>query len=244
MHRSDPIRISRRFTGPDGMANGGYVAGLVAEAVEGAAKIRLHAPTPLETELHLEVEDGVVRLMDGETLLVEGEALGKPLDLDPVPHPPDADEIDVASGNFPDAASHMAPNCFVCGVARDPDDALCIFAGDSPARDAAVAAWTPHEDLAGPDGHVRARYIWAALDCPSYFGLGKTDRFALLAGFAARIERPVAPGEKLTVTGWPLDQDGRKLHAGSIIHDEDGHVVAAARALWIDAGAVDYPFNV
>lgn len=239
MHRSDPIRVSRRFTGPDGMGNGGYVAGLVAEAVGGPAKIRLHAPTPLETDLHIEIEDGMVRLVDDGRLLVEGMPLGKPLDLDPIPAPPSADEIDVASGNFPDSDSHMAPNCFVCGVDRDPEDALCIFAGDSPARDVSVAAWVPNEDLAGPDGHVRTRYLWAALDCPSYFALGQTDRVALLAGFAARIERQVAPGEKLTVTGWPLEADGRKLHAGSVIHDEEGHVVACARALWVDVGPVN-----
>lgn len=238
MHRSDPIRISRRFTGPEGMANGGYVAGLVAEAIGGPAKIRLHAPTPLEKDLHIEMEGGIARLTEDGRLLVEGEALGKPLDLSPIPAPPSADEIDVASGNFPDSASHMAPNCFVCGTDRDAEDALCIYAGESPARDVAVASWVPAEDLAGPDGHVRPRYLWAALDCPSYFALGQTDRVALLAGFAARIERPVAPGEKLTVTAWPLEKEGRKMHAGSVIHDEDGDIVAAARALWVDVKAV------
>lgn len=238
MHRDDPIRISRRFCGPDGMANGGYVAGLVAEVVGGPAKVRLHAPTPLETDLHIEQEDGMTRLVADGRLLVEGMPLGKPLDLDPMPSPPSSDEIDVASGNFPASDDHMAPNCFVCGIDRDPEDALCIYAGESPARDCAVAAWVPSEDLAGPDGHVRERYMWAALDCPSYFALGETERMALLAGFAARIERKVAPGEKLTVTGWPLEKDGRKLHAGSVIHDEDGKVVACARALWVDVKAV------
>ncbi|WP_265569808.1 hypothetical protein [Sphingomicrobium nitratireducens] len=238
MHKDDPIRVSRRFTGPDGIGNGGYVAGLVSEAVGGPTKCRLHAPTPLETDLHLEVEDGIARLLKDGRVLVEAEPLGKPLDLDPIPAKPTEEEIEVASGRFPGADEHMAPNCFVCGIDRDPEDALCIFAGESTHRDVSVADWVPNEDLAGSDGHVRTRYVYAALDCPTYFALGRTHRTALLAGFAVRIERPIAPGEKLTVTAWPLEHEGRKYHAGSVIHDEAGHAIALARALWIDVGSV------
>ncbi len=239
MTHSDPIIIDSRFRGPDGMGNGGYVSGLVAEAVGGnATKVRLHAPTPLDREIRLVRGDVGARLVDGETLLVEGELLGKPLDLDPMPAPPAAAAIAAAKAAFPAPEVHMAPRCFVCGPLRDPEEALHLLTGyDAKAR-VAADQWVPRADLAGDDGLVATRYVWAALDCPSYFATGLTDTPALLAGMAARVERRPAPGERLTVTGWPIEADGRKLHSGSVIHDMEGRAIGMARALWIrmDAG--------
>ncbi|MCJ7421418.1 hypothetical protein [Sphingomicrobium astaxanthinifaciens] len=239
MHRLDPVIVDNRFRGPDGMGNGGYVSGLVAEAVGGrAAKIRLHAPTPLDREIALMRDDKGARLVDGDTLLVEGEPLGKPLDLDPIPAPPDDAAIAAARARFPTPAQHMAPRCFVCGPLRDPAEALHLITGHDEQSGLAADRWTPRADLADADGLVATRYVWAALDCPSYFATGLVDTPALLAGLAARVERRPAPGERLTVTGWPLEADGRKLDSGSVIHDAERRVVAIARALWIrmDAG--------
>lgn len=231
MSQSDPIIVESRFRGPEGMGNGGYVSGLVAEAIGGPAKIRLHAPTPLDREIRLVRDDTGARLVDGDRLLVEGEPLGKPLDLDPLPQPPDAAAIAAARSAFPDACEHMAPHCFVCGPLRDPDEALRLLTGFDGTR--AADHWTPHRSLAADDGLVATRYVWAALDCPSYFATGLTDVPALLAGIAAQVLRRPAPGEALSVTGWPIDRDGRKMHAGSVIHDEAGNPIAMARALWI-----------
>lgn len=237
MTSNEQLSVSPRFCGPDGMGNGGYVAGLVAEAVGGTAKVRLHAPTPLDTPLDLVREDGSASLRHGDTVLVWGESLGKPLDLDPPP-PPTPQAIAEAAPFFPLATEHMAPHCFVCGNARDPADALCLHSGNHPATGHALATWIPNADLADVDGLVAVRYIWAALDCPSYFGLQHHHRVALLAGMAARIDRRPAPGERLTVTGWAIDHDGRKHHSGSVLHDASGAPIAMARALWVDVGAV------
>ena len=37
-------------------------------------------------------------------------------------------------------------------------------------------------------GHVEERYIWAVLDCPSYFGLCEPRPLALLARLSASID--------------------------------------------------------
>ncbi|MCJ8190917.1 hypothetical protein [Sphingomicrobium aestuariivivum] len=234
MTASDPIIIDSRFRGPDGMGNGGYVSGVVAEAVGGpAAKVRLHAPTPLDRALQLVRDASGARLMDGDRLLVEAEALGKPLDLDPMPSPPGDEAIARAKAHFPTAEQHMAPRCFVCGPLRDPEEALHLITGHDAASGLAADRWVPRGDLGGANGLVATRYVWAALDCPSYFATGLVDTPALLAGIAAQVQRRPAPGEALTVTGWSLEADGRKLHSGSVIHDESGHAIAMARALWI-----------
>lgn len=227
------ITVASRFCGPDGMGNGGYVSGLVAEAIDGPVKIRLHAPTPLDREIRLVREGSGARLVDGESLLVAGEPLGKPLDLDPIPAPPSDALIVACREAFPLSEEHMAPRCFVCGNERDPADALHICGGFDPATRQAADHWVPAADLADESGLVAPRFLWAALDCPSYFGANVGTGMALLAGIAARIERRPAAGEKLRLTGWPIAVDGRKYQAGSVMHDAEGHVVAAARALWI-----------
>ena len=45
--------ILSRFSGPPGLGNGGYVAGVLARAVGGAAGVTLRAPIPLDTSLDL-----------------------------------------------------------------------------------------------------------------------------------------------------------------------------------------------
>jgi len=54
------MTIPRRFRGPPNSGNGGYVCGMLARQIAGAAEITLRAPPPLETEL------GVVEVGKGD----------------------------------------------------------------------------------------------------------------------------------------------------------------------------------
>lgn len=231
--QSDEVHILRRFRGPPTSGNGGYVCGLVAEWLDGPAEVRLLAPIPLEVPLHRRFEDVAVSLSDSTATYAIGHPLADNLDLD-IPTPPDETELDAAAMAYPGKGGHPIPGCFVCGTERAPGDGLCVYAGESPHRDVAIAEWTPGEDLAGEDGHVAERFIWAALDCPSYFGLGEPRPLALLARMQARIDRPVVPGERLRITGWALARDGRKHHAATAIHDWAGALVALSKNLWVE----------
>jgi len=101
-----------------------------------------------------------------------------------------------------------------------------------------VAEWVPDEEYADEHGHVDERFIWAALDCPSYFGLCEPRPLALLARLAGKIERRVAPGDRLRITAWELSREGRKHHSATVIHDDAGELVAVAKALWIEVDKV------
>jgi hypothetical protein len=79
--------------------------------------------------------------------------------------------------------------------------------------------------------------VWAALDCPSYFGLETLPK-ALLGRLTARIDRVPEIGEPLVVLGWQLEVDGRKHHAGSALTSADGEVLARASATWIEVGGL------
>jgi hypothetical protein len=124
--------------------------------------------------------------------------------------------------------------CFGCGIERD--DGLRII--PAPVGDDGVVAtdWTPSADLAGADGTLPAPLVWAALDCPA--GIAWTHRLPdappMMTGrIAARIDVPIRAGERLVAMGWPIAQDGRKLHAGTAIVDADGVVRARSLQLWL-----------
>ena len=231
--QSDEVHVLRRFRGPPTSGNGGYVCGLAAEWIEGPAEVRLLAPIPLETPLHRRRDEMDVTLSDSDEVYATARPLEEPLEID-VPVPPDEAELDAAAAAYPGPGGHPIPGCFVCGTERTPGDGLCIYAGESPHRDVAIAEWVPDEELAGEDGHVAERYIWAVLDCPSYFGLGEPRPLALLARMQARIDRPIAPGERLRVTGWALEREGRKHYSATAIHDEADELVALSKNLWIE----------
>ena len=50
---------------------------------------------------------------------------------------------------------------------------------------------------------------------------------------AARVDRPIRAGERYVVIGWPIEQDGRKLHAGTALVDAQGIVRARSLQLWL-----------
>jgi hypothetical protein len=235
--QSDEVHIAHRFRGPPTSGNGGYVAGVVAELIEGPAQVDLLAPIPLEVPLHRRRDDAEVMLFDAHSNYARARPLDGPLEFE-FPSPPSEEELEAASMSFPGPSGHPIPGCFVCGTERSPGDGLCIYAGESPHRDVAVAEWIPDVELADEHGHVAERFLWAALDCPSYFGLCEPRPLALLARLSANIERPILPGERLHITAWELSREGRKHHSATVIHDEAGDVVAAAKALWVEVREV------
>jgi hypothetical protein len=233
MAEQETIVIARRFQGPPDSANGGYVAGLLAQRIQGDAEVRLHAPPALDRELRVEMHGRDARLVEGDTLV----AVARPvvsLETD-VPPSPSFDEAEHAARGYAGFEFHPLPDCFVCGPGREAGDGLRIFATAITAREIVAAPWTPHGSLAGTDGYVRPEFLWAALDCPGVF-VFDFDRstFVLLGTLAVRIAEKVRPGERCVVTGWALGSDGRKHYAGTAIFSERGELKACAKATWIE----------
>lgn len=131
-------------------------------------------------------------------------------------------------------ADGVFSRCFVCGRARE--DAFGVFAGAVPGRELVASPWTPPEWTADESGNVQPEFVWAVLDCPTYFALYVDGELpmSVLARLTARIDAPVAVGEEHVVIGWPIERDGRKHHAGSAVLSADGDVLAVARALLIE----------
>ncbi|HEX8216163.1 MAG TPA: hypothetical protein VF577_01745, partial [Allosphingosinicella sp.] len=64
------IRIERRFRGPPASGNGGYVAGLLADALGGSdCEVTLRRPPPLDRDLELRRDGSNCALWNGDELI-------------------------------------------------------------------------------------------------------------------------------------------------------------------------------
>ncbi|MEU0570070.1 hypothetical protein ABZ297_32460 [Nonomuraea sp. NPDC005983] len=227
------LTVPERFRGPAGVANGGWIAGTMADALNGnrsPVEVTLHAPTPLETELCLEHVGNTVTLSDGERLLVEAFPVAE--DLTAPDFVPFTDAARAESG-FPGWQGHAFPECFACGL-REPGDGLRVFPGPVEGTDLVAAGWRVPFTVADEDG-VPASIVGAALDCITGWAHFKPGESALLGRLAVQIHGRVYPGGAYSVVARATGREGRKLFGESAIYDLNGTLVAAARATWIAA---------
>lgn len=228
------LTIARRFNGPPGSGNGGYVCGLMANLIDGPSEVALRAPPPLERPLTLARESsGAVTLHHGETLIAEAKPLSRfHLVTPPAPTLADARAAAERYAGFHD---HRYPTCFVCGTGRPHHDGLDLFTGAVEGRAMVACTWTPAADLADESGVVRPEFIHAALDCPSYWALPHAGKPALLARLASSIDGPLPrAGEELIVAAWPLSSSGRKHTGAAALYTAGGAALARSEALWIE----------
>jgi hypothetical protein len=235
------IMIDKRFCGPPGSANGGYVCGLLSTAIGGSAEVTLRAPPPLGKPLEIiRGAEGAIELRHGQMLL--GTVRPHRPKIADVPIASFAEAEDATRRSPYDESNHNLPGCFVCGPARASGDGLRVFVGPLASNrvvDALAAAWVPQADLAGEDGRIAPQFIWAGLDCPTGFAaiaarhLGmKGNEPILLGRMTAEIRNAPKPGDKCVLIAWPCGRDGRKLFANSALLS-DGEVLATAQATWV-----------
>jgi hypothetical protein len=230
---SHTISVPSRFNGPLTSGHGGYCSGVIAGFVEGPAEVTLRSPVPLDTPLDVVRENGgAVRVLEGDTLVAEARSVPE-LTLE-VPEPVDVDEARQAKSRYRGKPDDLFGRCFVCGRGRE--DALGVFAGTVEGREVVASPWTPPEWTADDSGEVLPEFIWAVLDCPTYFAVYNGPEFpvSFLGRLTARIEAPVAVGEEHVVIAWPIGTDGRKRKAGASVLSPEGTPLAVARALMIE----------
>jgi hypothetical protein len=235
---TDSLVIPSRFCGPPGSGNGGYVCGRIAAYINGPVTVTLRRPPPLEVPMAVERDgEDSVRIHHGGTLIAEADSSpGGPVPQ--VPGPVSPAEAHAAAGRARYYTDPAFPDCFVCGMNRQPGDGLRIFPGPVPGRAVWAAPWAPDPSVTGAGGTVRPEVVWAALDCPSGIaaaeatGLGQ-DTAVLLGRMTASLTALPAPGDRCLVIAWPGPRDGRKLLAGSAVLGPGGEVLAAASAVWL-----------
>ena len=228
------IVIPSRFRGPFASGNGGYSCGVLAEHLSGCVEVTLKAPLPLNKPLRVTVTETEALLSDGRNELAyarEGDIEAE------VPEAPTLAAATKAARRYDGFRSHLLPECFVCGPKRSAPDGMRIFAGAHESGRFVAAPWTPDASLASQGRTIRREIIWAALDCPSYFGLMKPDLVALLGRMTARIIGRLWLDDTAIVTGWAIRTEGRKHVAGSALFSVSGELLAHAEAIWVELKA-------
>lgn len=229
---AETLSVPRRFNGPLESGQGGYTCALLASEVDGPAQVSLRSPVPLDAPLEISRHHGSVRMVDGDQLVAEAES-GPEIDLN-VPDRVGVQEARAAAGRYAGSNDGLFSHCFVCGPARE--DALGVFAGRVDGRELVASPWTPPEWTADEAGQVRREFIWAVMDCPTYFAVYGSGELPMsfLARMSARIATPMPVDEEHVVMAWPISAEGRKRHAGAAVLSAGGDVLAVARALMIE----------
>lgn len=236
------VTIPQRFCGPPQSANGGWMAGLLADefgahTLGSAVEVTLSAPPPLDTPLLVvgNAAEGALELHDGATIVARARAVDA-LDLlgGDIPEAPAFEVARACMAESPmlrDASAHPFPGCFVCGPDRAPGDGLRLFPSEWFGHDLFVAAHRPQL------GECGVPYVWAALDCPSSFPMYlERDPFPgplVLGRMTATVVRELVPDEPLVITAWRESAEGRKLCTQVAMRDDAGRVVGRAAAVWI-----------
>lgn len=228
------IIIDKRFCGPKDSGNGGYSAGLFASMIDGPAEVTLKSPPPLDAVIELrDGSDGTFEAVHGERVIAIAKPAIVEVEAPPCPAPADVRAAHDAFLSNTDG-EHLIPYCFVCGDRRAPGDGLRIFSGPMPDSVLNADFWTPANDLASEDGLVRSEFLWAALDCPSAFTLRDCTGLILLGRIAVIIKSRPKPGDRLVAAAWPRGREGRKYYSSCALYDQNGAVIAAANATWIE----------
>ncbi len=231
------ISIDTQFNGPPDSGNGGYCCGLFAATLNPApgeaVEVTLRSPPPLQQPLSVLTTTEGVTVRDEQTLI----ASAKRIDLTvKYPEPPSSADALQASGGYTGFQQHPYPGCFVCGPNRAPEDGLCIYPGPVADGSQVSCLWQPFAALADEQGMLAPEFIWAALDCPSYFGtfIGQSNPHALLGRQAVTIFSASIPVDQpYIVTAWPSGREGRKCYGGAGLFSEQGECLALARNTWV-----------
>ena len=228
------VTVDGRFNGPRESGNGGYSGGLFAAPLgSAAAEVSLRSPVPLDQPLMLErQQDGSVQALHEGALIGEARAL-EALEL-AVPDPVGLEEARAASERYRAPADGVFSHCFVCGRARE--DGFGVFAGPVEGRELAASPWTPFPWTAGGDGAVRPEFVWATLDCPTYFASHLTGELTLsvLVRQRTQLHAPVPIAGEHVVIGWPIEAEGRKRLAGAAVLSADGELLASTEILLVE----------
>lgn len=234
--------IDSRFNGPPDSGNGGYCCGRFALQLQGdplqACEVTLRAPPPLETELQATAIADGMEIRDGDVLVAT--AGPAEVDFDPLP-PPGLAAAKTAESRYAGFVGHPFATCFVCGPQRSEGDGLRLFPGSlaEPAQvgEPVACHWQPTPDLGDGEGNIRPEFVWAALDCPTYFGAfnGRGMVTAVLGRQAVKLLQADLPVDATyTLQSWSVGTEGRKSTSLGALYGQDGQCVALCRATWVE----------
>lgn len=221
------MTIDHRHQGPFGSANGGYVAGIVGDVLDGEpTSVRIHRPVPVDTRLEILRDEETATMRHDDVTVARGVKTGEE-----IPATRFVPMEDVAEAADPHFDMGMFAGCFVCG--QDAPEGLGVKPKALPDGRFAVA-WRPWESRHVKGELVETKYLRSALDCPGGFAALITNQTLAVTGTLTSAVYFNPPSDRpLVAIGEATYAEGRKLGALSTIFTETGEMVATASAVWI-----------
>lgn len=226
------ITIEKIHQGPTGSANGGYVAGLLGDALRGQpSTVKIHRPIPVDTPVFIYRHGDSAFIRHDQEVIATAE-----LTDETIPTTEFVEPDRVLEGVEADLDMAMFAECFVCGTPAPRGLGVEVRALPD-GRFAAV--WHPDRSSHIDGPLVDARYLRSALDCPGGFAaLTANQTLAVTGTLTSRIEFLPEVDSPLVVVGESTWADGRKLGAVTSIYTDSGELVATASAIWISIQAL------
>ena len=232
--QSDEVQVHRRFRGPPTSGNGGYVAGLVAEWIDGPAEVDLLAPIPLEVPLHRRRDDAEVMLFDARPDYARGRPLDDPLDFD-LPGPPSRGRAGGGGDELPRPAGPSDPRLLRLRHRTRPGRRPVHLSRRKPASRRGRGGMGSRRGTGGTRTAMSRNAISGRCSiAPAISACASRGRWRCWRESRRGSSGRSRPANGLRITGWELSREGRKHHAATVIHDEAGEVVALSRGAWIE----------
>jgi len=210
---TNTIEVPATADGMPGLTQGGYVAGLAAEGMEGRVRVWLRRPTAPGDRLRREVDGDEARLIRSGDELVAAARPSKLL-VDRRPGPSSAAVDDALSRPLP----HPIPfdTCLGCGTAAH---SLGLIIRPVPDTNWTIGSWTPRADLGGDAGIVWSTWVWTVLDCVTSWAIfnhrpDDMSSRAVTGTIAYEALRPLRVGERVHFWSWLDHEDDRRLVLG------------------------------
>jgi hypothetical protein len=233
------VRVSDTYEGIGGIAHGGYLAGLLADHMEGPARVVLRRPPLLDQTLIIddgasENGDGTLRLRDAEGAVIMEAAPAEALRSTTLP----TITLDEARAR-PDALAtyeHPYPNCFVCGTARP--DGLGVRCSSPDGAHVVAGVWMPSGPLLSGHDTVPRPLLWAVADCLTAWTFA--DRWAdplwwpaVTGQIAMSVTHDVPVGDPSVLVARLTGREGRRIILDAGIASTNGTVFAHGEAIWV-----------
>jgi hypothetical protein len=227
------IRVSGFYSGPPGSVNGGWAAGLAAglltdpDTAPGTpVEVTLRAPVPIDAP--------ITGMRDGErAFLIDaaGATLAETTLAPAIAPAPAFVPVDVAArAGAPDnRVATPFPDYFGCGPDRRGGLRVTVGATGAKSGDTFAGIWTPPAAA----GELPARYIWAALDCPTGLVHPAAGGTTLLGRITLAQHRATEAGEPHVIVARATGGERRKRFSVAALYTAGGDLVANAAAVWI-----------
>lgn len=232
------IIVPRQFRGPPITANGGYICGVLSNAVGGRGTAMLRAGVPLDTAVTLVPgEDGAVTLVNAEGTLLGSARPARDDEIPQVPDVPSLAQARAFQGTSLFATKSLHRGCFSCCIEREAGEGLGVHVGQIDGAPAGYCAgvWVPHANFADANGEMPDEITWGALDCSGSMAwwIKTGTPVGLLGTMSGEVRRKPRVGEELVVLAWALEAEGRKHFAGVALADAEGTIIARGGQIWI-----------